>query len=258
MTAEVPLAMESFLRKRLIFYIYLQLSGVSLRLKCRNKRQKDMKSLIATLMVALAACMPVHAQRSAYGQVSDAAQAADTAGIVAYSDTTVVDTAATEPVVDNGGGSRWELSIKDVDEPFTLIAYLATIGVGGVIVAVFFVLLCLLTVFSPVILIAVVLYMVMKRKNARYRLVEKAMETGTPIPDEIRRSETLDGGMLWRRGIRNASIGLGIVAFAICVGSGWVAGIGLIVAVYGAGQAVIARTSGKDKGDNESREDGNL
>lgn len=223
-----------------------------------------MKKLLLTIMMAAVIGTPAIAQAPRNGHATPAAQTTaqtDTAGIEAYSDTTMVsqaDTSASpsQNVYDKDNFIK-NFSLDDVDDPFNLIAYLTTIGVGGVIVAVFFVILCLLTVFSPVILIVVVLYMVFRRKNERYRIIEKAMETGEPIPDELRRTETMSPDMLWRKGIRNASIGLGILALALCIGSEFIGGVGLLVAFYGVGQAVIARTTGKkeDRRDDDGIEE---
>lgn len=201
---------------------------------------------------------PIVAQTHKSGHATPTEQVAgrtDTAGIAAYSDTTSVDSADTaaqasqDTYYDDDFYKRF--SLDDVNDPFNLIAYLTTIGVGGVIVAIFFVILCLLTVFSPVILIAVILYLLVRRKRERYRIIEKAMETGQPIPDELRRTETMSSDMLWRRGIRNASIGLGIVALALCMWSDFVGGVGLVILFYGLGQAVIARTTDR-KNDNKN------
>lgn len=223
-----------------------------------------MKKLLLTIMMAAVIGTPAIAQAPRNGHATPAAQTmaqTDTAGIEAYSDTTMVsqaDTSASpsQNVYDKDNFIK-NFSLDDVDDPFNLIAYLTTIGVGGVIVAVFFVMLCLLTVFSPVILIVVVLYMVFRRKKERYRIIEKAMETGEPIPDELRRTETMSPDMLWRKGIRNASIGLGILALALCIGSEFIGGVGLLVAFYGVGQAVIARTTGKkdDRKDDDGIEE---
>ena len=211
-----------------------------------------MKHLILSLIMVTAFGLPVMAQTPDKGltvRQPKQVTAVDTGGIVAYSDTAGTGASAVTPAADDGDddGERDIVSSWNAvdDNPFSLIAYLTSVGVGGVIVAIFFVLLCLLVVFSPVILIAVILYLVFKRRNERYKIVEKAIETGRPLPRDMR-GDMLEGkDVLFRKGIRNASIGLGIVAFALCVGSNWVGGIGLIVAFYGAGQAVIARTSGK-------------
>lgn len=170
----------------------------------------------------------------------------DTTGIVMYSDTTTADiTSGTATASGEDYGDENYITFKDVSDPFNLIAYLTAIGVGGVIVAIFFVIFCLLTILSPFILVAIVLYLVFKRKREHYRIVEKAMETGQPIPDEMRRTETMSPDMLWRKGIKNASIGLGIVALALCLDFDFLVGIGLIVVFYGGGQIVIARTTGR-------------
>lgn len=210
-----------------------------------------MEKFIVTLLMAVTLCLPAAARHGAQGQgrQSVAATAAvDTGAVVAYSDTTATDTAAYGAgtnATGTGVSRHYSFSIDDVTDPFNLIAYLATIGAGGVVVAIFFVILCLLVVFSPVILLVVILVMVSKRRSERYKVVEKAMETGRPVPDDIRPSVFDSKELLWRKGIRHIFIGIGLVALFWCFGWDRLTGVGLLVMLYGAGQAVIARTSAR-------------
>ena len=217
------------------------------------------KLLIAMLMFAatgVAGAAQTGARGHAQGQ-APAVAAVDSGGVVAYSDTTSADSSVAVGASAPAVGHSVSLSFKDVSDPFGLIAYLTTIGIGGVVVAIFFVILCLIVMLSPVALIVMILYFVFRRRKERYKIVEKAMETGKPIPDELRRTETMSPDMLWRKGIRNASIGLGIVALALCKGSNFIGGVGLIILFYGVGQAVIARTTGKkdDRKDDDGIEE---
>lgn len=209
-----------------------------------------MKNLMLILTTAFALCLPL----SVYAQTVPALQntaVTDTNGIVAYSDTTVTDTAAANSAdgEDQHGTGVW--TINEVSDPFNLIAYLTTLDLGGVIVAIFFVLLCIITVLSPVILIAVILYLVFKRRNDRYRVIEKAMETGQPLPDDMKRGAIESNEVLWRKGVKNFFIGLGLIAVFVSFGIESLIGVGVLVALYGAGQGVIAKTSAgkKDKED---------
>lgn len=209
-----------------------------------------MKNLMLILTTAFALCLPL----SVYAQTVPALQntaVTDTNGIVAYSDTTVTDTAAANSAdgEDQHGTGVW--TINEVSDPFNLIAYLTTLDFGGVIVAIFFVLLCIITVLSPVILIAVILYLVFKRRNDRYRVIEKAMETGQPLPDDMKRGAIESNEVLWRKGVKNFFIGLGLIAVFVSFGIESLIGVGVLVALYGAGQGVIAKTSAgkKDKED---------
>lgn len=209
-----------------------------------------MKNLMLILTTAFALCLPL----SVYAQTVPALQntaVTDTSGIVAYSDTTVTDTAAANSAdgEDKHGTGVW--TINDVSDPFNLIAYLTTLDLGGVIVAIFFVLLCIITVLSPVILIAVILYLVFKRRNDRYRVIEKAMETGQPLPDDMKRGAIESNEVLWRKGVKNFFIGLGLIAVFVSFDIESLIGVGVLVALYGAGQGVIAKTSAgkKDKED---------
>lgn len=209
-----------------------------------------MKNLMLILTTAFALCLPLSVQAQTVPALQNTA-VTDTCGIVAYSDTTVTDTAAANSAdgEDKHGTGVW--TINDVSDPFNLIAYLTNLDFGGVIVAIFFVLLCIITVLSPVILIAVILYLVFKRRNDRYRVIEKAMETGQPLPDDMKRGAIESNEVLWRKGVKNFFIGLGLIAVFVSFGIESLIGVGVLVALYGAGQGVIAKTSAgkKDKED---------
>ncbi len=208
-----------------------------------------MKRIFIALAILATTCFPSDAvsqklHRHDSVTVSQSTAPDDTTGIAAYSDTTSVDTAAYDEPADDEFYS--ERMLDKVTDPFRLIAFLTSSGIGGVLVAIFFVLLCLLVVFSPVILLAVILYFVFRRKKESYRVAEKAMETGNPIPGDLVKNRTADNDALWMKGIKTISIGVGIfVLGSFFMNKDFIAGVGALIAIYGAGQAVIARTTGK-------------
>lgn len=217
-----------------------------------------MKNLIVTLIAFVALGLPAAAAPDAHEQdtlEAQGASAADTIGIVAYSDTTAADTAVA--TAGDGGSNPHGMWFGDVDDPFNLVAYLSTIGAGGVIVAVFVVILGLLFLLSPFIVIALILYFLFKRNKDRYRMAEKAMETGQPMPESMRATEFESSETLWRKGVKNFFIGLGLIAVFLSLGIEELTGIGILVALYGAGQGVIARTTQKkdDKDDDDFKEE---
>ena len=225
----------------------------------KQKNDEDMKNLLVTLIMAVTFGLAAEAQSSAYKPNANAASevsADDTAAIVAYSDTASSDTVAH---ASQSSRQTWQQVLDDdtswnrVSDPFELIAYLTTIGMGGVVVAIFFVLLCIVVVFSPIILIAVILYLVFKRRNERYKAMEKAVESGRPVPEEMRSPVFESSEVLWRKGVKNFFIGLGLVAMFLSFDVEELVGIGVLVALYGAGQAVIAYTTRKK---NEAKDDG--
>ena len=159
-------------------------------------------------------------------------------GIEAYSDTT-------SAVIDSVADSGTYVSVDDMfpfdDEQLNFIEKMLN-RFGG-----FFAFLIILLVFlflaAPFIVLALVLWLIFRNRNRRYKLAEKAMETGQPIPQEFIRTEQQSDEYLWKKGIKNAALGLGLVAFFYCLGADPLTGIGWLVALFGVGQAVIARTS---------------
>lgn len=159
-------------------------------------------------------------------------------GIEAYSDTT-------SAVIDSVANSGTYVSVDDsfpFDDEHLDFAEKMFERFGG-----FFAFLIILLVFlflsAPFIVLALVLWLIFRNRNRRYKLAEKAMETGQPIPQEFIRTEQQTDDYLWKKGIKNTALGLGLVAFFYCLGADPLVGIGWLVALFGVGQAVIARTS---------------
>ena len=111
-----------------------------------------MKKLFIILAMAATLAAPVQAQKSLYRhnpQVVNSQTAADTGEVVAYSDTTGAarDTSAAQTTASDEDEAVSVKQFDDVSDPFTLIAYLADLGgPGSVLVAIAFVLLCILVV----------------------------------------------------------------------------------------------------------------
>ncbi len=81
------------------------------------------------------------------------------------------------------------------------------------------------------------------RHNNRVSLAEKAMETGQPIPDEVKSEPAYSPDYYWKKGIKNVAIGLGMAIMFSIWDADVLAGIGALVACWGAGQMIIAKTT---------------
>lgn len=198
------------------------------------------------LVLTLGLTQTVQAQRHRHNPALVGAQAkADTTAATAYSDTTsrgTDDEDSTWYDADDAGNGNGTVSFTDADDPFKLMAYLGTLGVGGVFIAIFCVIVALLVCASPLIFVALIIYWLMRRKKTEYQLVEKAIENGRPIPDGVLRKTNESNDAVWRKGIHNIAIGVGLIIFGIFVTDALI-GIGALVACWGIGQCVIARTS---------------
>lgn len=225
-----------------------------------------MKRLFIALTMVLALGMSATAQKTLHRhnpQVVNGANGAPDEEIVAYSDTTNAVSAGADNATDSidesytatsGRGLDDSKSFDDVSDPFELIAYLLErSGMRGVFIAALVVLLCILTVLSPFIMVALIIYFVMGNRNRKYKIIEKAVESGQPIPHEILRDNNGSNDRLWGKGIRNAAVGIGIVAFGLVISADFFTGVGWIVFFYGVGQAVVARTSSSGKKRGEER-----
>ena len=180
-----------------------------------------------------------------------AAEKAQNGGIEAFSDTTssaddTVDTA----VVDTTYTSGYHVQEDDFNEsPWFVKAITGALGVGAVIFALLIVVLVFLFLVSPFIIIILVLRYLIRRHNDNVRLAEKAMESGQAVPSgaKIAKHRTYSNEDQWQRGIKTASIGLGLMALFWFIGAEQLVGVGVLILCMGAGQMLIGRTNRRNE-----------
>ena len=202
------------------------------------------KLIAIALMLSLSANMSFAAPKHRHHQKTEAVvQQKDTTAqdeLVAYSDTTSVaededEAVTTTTTVTNS--DDW-----DYEDPFSWLEGL-TLSTGGILIACLVLLIILLIALSPFILLALIMRFIIKRHNDRITLAERAMETGQPIPEELKTVDKQDDEYLWRRGIKNVAIGIGLALMFWIWKSTMLMGVGALVLCIGIGQMVIARTS---------------
>lgn len=177
-------------------------------------------------------------------------KAADEEGIVAYSDTVTADTASAA----NGGATF------DNDAPVSRDELLEFYNsLPGWIVKLFLILCVfvpmLLCFLAPIIVVLLVIRYFMRRHKDRVRLTEMAMEKGEPFNDELKPLSQKSPEYMWRRGVRNTSIGAGLMIFFWFFGMQSLMGIGALVACIGLGQMFMVKYNYDSKMPWQKRDD---
>ena len=208
--------------------------------------------LALTMGIASAMAAPHHRNhlKITTTAVVDTAQAQ---GVAAYSDTTAAQAHASAAAID----------ADDDDDAADLAEAMATgggfwhglSGFNGSILPLVFVGATLIFLALPFIVLIVLLRYLFKRSRARMELAQKAIETGQPIPESLCGKRATPTADLWRTGIRNVSIGAGLVLIFSIWGSAFLAGIGALVLCYGVGQLVIVKTSAPADGSGAPTDD---
>ena len=194
-------------------------------------------------------------------------------GVVAYSDTTSA--AATNDTADNDEQFTYESQDNDIHE---LREVMDAIGpmfmVPMVIVAIIFLV-------APAIIIFIICYFIYKNRQQKLKLAEMAMKNGQPIPDSVLGYSTRKQGNnpgqygrpgqsgqsdrsgnnpsskgilaliptddhLWRKGVMHVFVGIGLMFLLDVMMGNFGFSIGVLVTLYGAGQAFIAWTSNRN------------
>lgn len=100
----------------------------------------------------------------------------------------------------------------------------------------------LLSLGLPLFIVFIAFYFQYKNRKAKYKLVEQALATGQPLPEDF-----LNGGRnkdLQSKGIRNFFTGLGLFILLWALTTSFAIGsIGILVMCIGLGEIVVARTS---------------
>ena len=219
-------------------------------------------ALMLTLNVSAAGVQPRHRHHAPTEQVAGdttaqnrtatvAATSGQDEGIDAYSDTTSTaiadaDTAANthrNVTIDWDGDEFGDTALEK------LIGAIVggTAGVGAVLIVIGILLIVCLVIAAPIIVIVLLLRYLLKNHNNRVRLAEKAMETGQPIPESVQPRELETPEYYWKRGVRNAAIGAGLLLmFWIWGDSELLMGIGALVLCQGVGQMIISKTTSRE------------
>jgi len=176
--------------------------------------------LIATLVLLVVGTISMTAQIST----------ADSLGIEAISDTTEV----IEEPLDNSYGMEFD-SLED------LFKSVWKDSMSGVMLPLIGVLLIFFLL--PIIVVALILYFIYRNEKRNKELAEKLITSGQQVPASLLPTVLKPREILWRNGISKVSIGLGVAVVLWLIGAKLLAGIGIAVAFYGAGQMVMARTS---------------
>lgn len=207
--------------------------------------KKILFSLVAIML--LGSTVPMEAQRHRHTPrttVVDDTKADN--GIEAYSDTSStvqsIDTTAYDTTADAddiNDSNRFDPS--RFSDPFSWFAFLGTSGFVGILLTILLLGVGLLFLFMPLIIVLLIMRYMVRRHNDRVRLAEKAMEQGQPISEGEMPLNKKSPDYLWRRGVRNVSIGAGLALFLWFLGADSLVGIGLLVACLGVGQMFMVR-----------------
>lgn len=180
-----------------------------------------------------------HAQPIATVQVSDTTGQ----GVEAYSDTTQ---AVTEDTIVEDTPAFVSYDPANYNDPFSWLEAISHTALGFLVVVIvsFFLFLFLLL---PFILLLLLIRYFIKRHNDRVDLAQRAMASGQPIPEELKPVDKQSDDYLWRKGIKNAALGAGLMVMFWIWDSTGLVGIGALILCYGIGQMVIASTHGPRK-----------
>lgn len=99
----------------------------------------------------------------------------------------------------------------------------------------------------PVFIVLIVFLFRYFNRRAKYRIAEKALATGQPIPEGLFKGGNPDTD-LTEKGIKNICVGLGLFIFLwVVTGRFGVGSIGLLVLFTGVGEYLIARSRNSDR-----------
>lgn len=181
-----------------------------------------------------------------YDEAQSRAADAD-AEAVAYSDTSSVsggdaDLHGTDYDADDNETTQYNrYSPKKFSDPFSWFAYVCSNSFVGFLFTMLVILLVIFFLLLPFIIIAVIVRYIIRRHNDRVRLAEMAMEQGRPLSDEQTSLGQKSPQYMWRKGVKNLSVGVGLVLFFWFLDARPLVGIGGLIACMGVGQMFMAR-----------------
>lgn len=99
----------------------------------------------------------------------------------------------------------------------------------------------------PIIIVFIAFYFQYRSRKQKYKLIEKALESGQPLPESLMKSA--DDTNVQNKGLKNIFVGLGLFIFLWAITTQFAIGsIGLLIMFIGFGQLAVYYAN-KDKGD---------
>lgn len=107
----------------------------------------------------------------------------------------------------------------------------------------------LITFAFPLLVIFIVFYFRYKNKKAKYKLIQQAIESGQPLPEEfVKAAQSNPNKKIRAKGINNVFTGIGLFIFLWAItGSFSIGAVGILVLFIGFGQLVISYTQDSDE-----------
>ena len=184
---------------------------------------------------------PKHRHRHKTTTVSVKADSTS-AAIEVYSDTASANGSGSDSA---NVSSSWD-DDDDIHEDFGhFINRVAGYGPGASVAVVIIVFLGFILACAPFLIFGLIIYYMVKRHNDRVKLSMKAMEMGQLPATGVESPLTDSDETLWRKGVKNSAIGLGLALMFLLFDAEELAGVGLLVLCYGLGQVYMARASRK-------------
>ena len=229
-------------------------------------------SIIITVIASLMLCLslPTDAQRHRHhpGATTTttkvdnkATQKADSANAIeAFSDTTSavadVDTTSTNATYTyDMDDDDWEENVRDI--PFKLMSQIFSFGIWGIVIILLILVLAFAIMLLPLVLLALIVRWFIKRHNddvARNETADNTTDNSAVNSTAIPHSQPTAAPAskapapidYWAKGVKNTSIGVGLVIMGMLIKATALVGIGFLVACYGIGQIVISRKQSKN------------
>lgn len=201
------------------------------------------KYLVAiTMLMTLAMGQTAVAQGQQKKDAQELVDSASKDAIEVYSDTTIgksFDSTVVSRRHRIGGGNIVDASpvVNDIFNHFGIDSMMG-MGMAFALMVIFIVF-----ILAPVLILAVLFFFIYKNRKQKMRLAEMAMKQGQPIPDQLLTEHQETDDDLWKKGLRQTFLGVGLLAFFGYIGSTLGIGIGILVTVIGLGKLAIVKTT---------------
>jgi len=199
------------------------------------------KYLIAmTMLLSLGLTVPATAQKQQKKEQQELVDSAQKDNLEAYSDTTgVYDDDSTVVSSRHRMGGSYSVKVFDDD------------GIGGalldnmpeMIVALLMVL--VIFVISPLVILGLLFYFIFRNRKQKMQLAETAVKNGQPIPEQLLDEMSTQDDALWKKGIQQTALGVGLMIFLGLLIDELGIAIGALVACIGIGKLIIVKTTKK-------------